>query len=79
MAVADVLKLIKENDIKFVDLRFTDTIGKEQHVTVPSHVVDEEWFETGHAFDGSSITGWKGIQASDMLLMADPATANIDR
>ena len=52
MAVADVLKMIKENDIRFVDLRFTDTIGKEHHVTVPSHVVDEDWFEAGHAFDG---------------------------
>ncbi|WP_228098125.1 glutamate--ammonia ligase [Chitinilyticum piscinae] len=78
MAVADVLKLIQENDIKFVDLRFTDTMGKEQHVTVPSHVVDEEWFAHGHAFDGSSIAGWKGIQASDMLLMPDADTANID-
>ncbi len=81
MAVADVLKLMKENDVKFVDLRFTDTRGKEQHVTVPAHVVLEDgdaWFENGHAFDGSSIAGWKGIQASDMLLMADPSTANID-
>ncbi|QLG87075.1 type I glutamate--ammonia ligase [Chitinibacter bivalviorum] len=78
MAAADVLKLIKDNDIRFVDLRFTDTIGKEQHVTVPSHVVDEEWFENGHAFDGSSIAGWKGIQASDMLLMPDASTAKID-
>ncbi|AMC36912.1 MAG: type I glutamate--ammonia ligase [Burkholderiales bacterium] len=78
MAVADVLNLIQENGLKFVDLRFTDTMGKEQHVTVPSHVVDEEWFTTGHAFDGSSIAGWKGIQASDMLLMPDASTANID-
>ncbi|MDR3411161.1 MAG: type I glutamate--ammonia ligase [Formivibrio sp.] len=78
MAAADVIKLIQENDIKFVDLRFTDTRGKEQHVTVPSHVVDEEWFERGHAFDGSSIAGWKGIQASDMLLSPDAATAKID-
>ena len=81
MAVADVLKMIQENDVKFVDLRFTDTRGKEQHVTIPAHVVTsdaEEWFENGHAFDGSSIAGWKGIQASDMLLMADPCTANID-
>ncbi|SMC18014.1 glutamine synthetase [Andreprevotia lacus DSM 23236] len=78
MAAADVLKLIKDNDIRFVDLRFTDTIGKEQHVTIPSHVVDEEWFTNGHAFDGSSITGWKGIQASDMLLLPDPSTAKID-
>ncbi len=78
MAVADALKMVKENDVKFVDLRFTDTRGKEQHVSVPAHKVDEEWFESGHAFDGSSIAGWKGIQASDMLLMPDPETANID-
>jgi glutamine synthetase len=78
MAIADVLKMIKDNDVKFVDLRFTDTRGKEQHVTIPSHVVDENWFEAGHAFDGSSIAGWKGIQASDMQLMADPDTANMD-
>ncbi|MFA7242908.1 MAG: glutamate--ammonia ligase [Sulfuricellaceae bacterium] len=78
MAVADVLKLIKDNEVKFVDLRFTDTRGKEQHVSIPSHVVDEGWFENGHAFDGSSIAGWKGIQASDMMLIADPDTANLD-
>lgn len=78
MAVADVLKMIKDNDVKFVDLRFTDTRGKEQHVSIPAHVVDEDWFESGHAFDGSSIAGWKGIQASDMQLMADPETANMD-
>jgi len=78
MAVADVLKMIKDNDVKFVDLRFTDTRGKEQHVSIPAHVVDENWFESGHAFDGSSIAGWKGIQASDMQLMADPDTANMD-
>ncbi|MDR1163482.1 MAG: type I glutamate--ammonia ligase [Candidatus Accumulibacter sp.] len=74
----DVIKMIKENDAKFVDLRFTDTRGKEQHVTVPVAVFGEEQFEDGHAFDGSSIAGWKGIQASDMLLMPDPVTAFID-
>ncbi len=78
MAVANVLKMIQENEVRYVDLRFTDTRGKEQHVTIPAHVVDEDWFEHGHAFDGSSIAGWKGIQASDMMLLADPATANID-
>lgn len=78
MAVADVLKMIKDNEVKFVDLRFTDTRGKEQHVSIPAHVVDEGWFESGHAFDGSSIAGWKGIQASDMLLMPDAETANMD-
>jgi glutamine synthetase type I len=78
MAVADVMKLVQENDVKFVDFRFTDTRGKEQHVTVPVSHFDEEKFTEGHAFDGSSIAGWKGIQASDMLLMPDPDTANID-
>ena len=75
---ADVLKLIKEQGIKFVDLRFTDTRGKEQHVGVPVSAVDESKFEEGHAFDGSSIAGWKGIQASDMLLMLDPDSAYVD-
>ena len=75
---ADVLKMIKDKEVKFVDLRFTDTRGKEQHVTVPARQFTSDKFESGHAFDGSSIAGWKGIQASDMLLMPDPATANID-
>ena len=78
MAAADVLKMIQEKEVKFVDLRFTDTRGKEQHVTVPSHQFGADKFESGHAFDGSSIAGWKGIQASDMLLMPDADTANID-
>ncbi len=78
MSPQDVLNLIKEKEVKFVDLRFTDTRGKEQHVGVPSRVVDLDKFTEGHAFDGSSIAGWKGIQASDMLLMLDPATAYID-
>ena len=75
---ADVLKMIKDKEVKFIDLRFTDTRGKEQHVSVPSKAFDADKFESGHAFDGSSIAGWKGIQASDMLLMPDPNTANID-
>ena len=74
----DVLKMIKDNDVKFVDFRFTDTRGKEQHVSVPTKVVDEDKFEFGHAFDGSSIAGWKGIEASDMLLMPDAGTAVMD-
>ena len=78
MAIADVMKMVKDNDIKFVDFRFTDTRGKEQHVTVPVSAFNEEKFTEGHAFDGSSISGWKGIQASDMQLMPDPDTANID-
>lgn len=78
MSVANVMKLIEENDIKFVDFRFTDTRGKEQHTSVPISAFNEEKFTEGHAFDGSSIAGWKGIQASDMQLMPDPSTANID-
>ena len=76
--VADVMNLVKENEVKFVDFRFTDTRGKEQHVTVPVSHFDEDKFTGGHAFDGSSIAGWKGIEASDMQLMPDPNTANID-
>src|SRR6476661_1434018 len=75
---ADVAKMIKDNEVKFVDLRFTDTRGKEQHVSVPSKAFDDSKFTDGHAFDGSSIAGWKGIQASDMLLMPDPDSARMD-
>jgi glutamine synthetase len=74
----DVMKMITDNEVKFVDLRFTDFKGKEQHVSVPVKVFDDDKFEHGHAFDGSSIAGWKGIEASDMLLMPDPATARMD-
>jgi len=77
-AAGDVFKTIKENEVKFVDLRFTDTKGKEQHVTVPAKVFDESKFKDGHAFDGSSIAGWKGIEASDMLLMPDADSARMD-
>jgi len=76
--VADVMKMVKENEVKFVDFRFTDTRGKQQHTTVPVSHFDEDKFTSGHAFDGSSIAGWKGIEASDMLLMPDPNSANID-
>src|ERR1700729_694980 len=78
MTVSDVLKLIKEKQVKFADLRFTDTRGKEQHVTIPARLVDEDPFRDGKMFDGSSISGWKGINESDMILMLDPATAVID-
>jgi len=78
MAVADVLKMVKDNEVKFVDFRFTDTKGKEQHVTVPVKAFGEDKFTEGHAFDGSSIAGWKGIEASDMILMPDPDSAFID-
>jgi glutamine synthetase len=78
MSPAEILKLIKEKGVKFVDLRLTDTRGKEQHVTVPAKVVDEGFFEDGKMFDGSSIAGWKGIQESDMILMPDAVTAVMD-
>jgi 3-(hydroxyamino)phenol mutase len=79
MATAkDVMKKIKDNEVKFVDFRFTDTRGKEQHVSVPTTAFDEGKFTDGHAFDGSSIAGWKGIEASDMLLMHDASTAVMD-
>ena len=74
----DVLKMIKDHDIRFVDFRFTDPRGKQQHVTLPAHAMDEEAFENGKAFDGSSIDGWKDINESDMLLVPDPTTAVMD-
>jgi hypothetical protein len=67
MKPAEVLNLLKEKEAKFVDLRFTDFRGKEQHVTIPAHTVDESFFDDGKMFDGSSISGWKGISESDML------------
>ena len=75
---AEALKLLKEKEVKFVDLRFTDTRGKEQHLTIPAHAVDAGFFEDGKMFDGSSISGWKGIQESDMVLMPDAASIVID-
>jgi len=78
MSADDVLKQLKEQDVKFVDFRFTDTVGKEQHVTVPAHTVDLSLFEDGKMFDGSSISGWKGINESDMILLPDASTAIMD-
>ena len=78
MTPAEVLSLIKEKQVKFADLRFTDTRGKEQHVSVPARLVNEDFFTDGKMFDGSSIAGWKGINESDMILMPDPDTAVID-
>jgi glutamine synthetase len=76
--VNDTLKKIKDEDIKFVDLRFTDPRGKLQHVTMDVSAVDEDMFEDGVMFDGSSIAGWKAINESDMVLMPDHATAYVD-
>jgi glutamine synthetase len=70
--------MINDHGVKFVDLRFTDTLGKEQHVSVPAHTIDEDVFSEGKMFDGSSISGWKGINESDMVMMLDPATAVLD-
>jgi len=78
MSGKDVLKLIQEKSVKFVDFRFCDTRGKEQHVTVPASTVDDELFVDGKMFDGSSIAGWKGINESDMILLPDASTAFID-
>ena len=78
MSAAKVSKLMKDNGIKFVDLRFTDTRGKEQHVTLPSGEINAGFFRDGKMFDGSSIAGWKGINESDMVLMPDTKTAVVD-
>ncbi|CAM4277537.1 glutamate--ammonia ligase [Vibrio astriarenae] len=78
MSVENVLSLIQENEVKFVDLRFTDTKGKEQHVSIPAHQVDADFFEEGKMFDGSSVAGWKGINESDMVMMPDASSAVLD-
>ena len=78
MSVDSVMKLIKDNDARFVDLRFTDTYGKEQHLGWPVSNFDEKLFEDGVMFDGSSIAGWQPINDSDMALKLDPETAVLD-
>jgi glutamine synthetase len=74
----DVLQLIKDKEVKYVDFRFCDTRGKEQHVTVPASTIDDDLFEDGKMFDGSSIAGWKGINESDMILMPEASSAVLD-
>ncbi len=74
----EVLSLIKQKNIEFVDLRFTDFLGTWQHVTIPVSEINEECFTNGFGFDGSSIRGWKGISESDMLLIPNADTAFID-
>ena len=75
---SDILQQIKEEDIKFVDLRFTDPRGKMQHLTMDVTIVDEDMFADGVMFDGSSIAGWKAINESDMVLMPDTETVHVD-
>lgn len=78
MSVEHVLTMLSEHEVKFVDLRFTDTKGKEQHVSIPARQINPELFEEGKMFDGSSMGGWKGVDESDMVLMPDTETAVID-
>ncbi len=76
--VADVLKLIKDEEVAYVDVRFTDPKGKLQHVTLDVDLVDEDFFDEGFMFDGSSIAGWKSIDQSDMMLVLDPSSVYLD-
>ena len=78
MPAQKVFDLIKEHKVEFVDLRFADMLGKQHHVSFPAHAIDASTFEDGKMFDGSSITGWKGINDSDMVLMPDADSAVID-
>ncbi len=78
MSKKTLLKLIKDEDVAYVDIRFTDPRGKLQHVTVVADLVDEDFLDEGFMFDGSSVAGWKSIEASDMKLMLDPDSAYID-
>jgi len=75
---ANTIKMIQDSEARWVDLRFTDTKGKEHHVTIPARVVDEDFFSEGQMFDGSSIAGWKGINDSDMIIMPDDSSAVLD-
>ncbi len=77
-AVNTVMEMVKEHECEFVDIRFTDTKGKWQHVTFPINQFSEDCFEEGFAFDGSSIAGWCDINNSDMAIIPDPASAKID-
>src|SRR6201993_4250128 len=77
-SATDVIKRLKDEDIKFVDLRFTDPRGKMQHVTMETKEMGEDAFAEGVMFDGSSIAGWKAINESDMTLMPDPTSYSID-
>src|SRR5699024_9833036 len=78
MSINKALEVIRESEARFVAFRFCDARGTEQHITMPAHIVDEEFLEEGKMFDGSSIAGWKGISDSDMVMMPDPDTAVLD-
>jgi len=78
MSAELIRKIIVDENVEYIDLRFCDTGGKEQHVSLPVAMIDEEFFEEGKMFDGSSIKGWKGINESDMVLMPDLDTAVMD-
>ncbi len=78
MSASDLLKTIKDEDVEYVDIRFTDPRGKLQHVTVCADQVDEDFLEEGFMFDGSSIAGWKSIDQSDMKLMPQADSAYLD-
>src|SRR5581483_10061186 len=70
-----ILALIKEHDVKFIDLHFTDTVGADRHATIPTTGVDESFFKDGKMFDGSSVAGWRSINNSDLVLIPDVSTA----
>ena len=74
----EVLKYIQDEDVKFVDIRFTDLPGVQQHFNIPAKTVDADFFENGQLFDGSSIRGFQGIAESDMQLIPDVTTAFVD-
>lgn len=70
--------LIESSGAKWVDFRYTDTHGKEMHLTFPAYSIDEDTLEDGKMFDASSVAGWKGVESSDMILLPDPETAYLD-
>ena len=78
MSIDKVKKIIKDNGVKFADLRFADMSGREQHLSIPASTLDDSVFEDGKMFDGSSIAGWKGINESDMVLLPDASTVFVD-
>ncbi|EQD51787.1 glutamine synthetase, type I, partial [mine drainage metagenome] len=78
MTPSETLDWLTKNEVRYIDLRFTDTRGKEQHVTLPATVMSEAFFADGKMFDGSSIAGWRRIQDSDMILMPDADSAVLD-